>query len=145
MGLRPAGLAVGRESEELDVEEQALDDERQNINMFGHRFLLPFGRRLTQMEMDAAPSPTPSEPDNERRQEDRNMASPTLALVGGEDGDGGAPVPDGGEEGGGDEEMVDLDASIEDMDASAQEEGDEEVPEEEEDEGDGGDASMEEE
>lgn len=23
--------------------------------MFGHRFLLPYGRRLTQMEMDAAP------------------------------------------------------------------------------------------
>lgn len=28
MGLRPAGLAMGRESEELDAEEIALDDER---------------------------------------------------------------------------------------------------------------------
>lgn len=28
MGLRPAGLAMGRESEELDIEEIAMDDER---------------------------------------------------------------------------------------------------------------------
>lgn len=28
---------------------------QQDIDMFGHRFLLPFGRRHTQMEMDAAP------------------------------------------------------------------------------------------
>jgi len=72
VGLRPAGFAIGRESEDLDLEEMTLEDERvshlvwlyafvirltrqQHINMFGHRFLLPIGRRQTQMELDAAP------------------------------------------------------------------------------------------
>ncbi|ORX39154.1 hypothetical protein BD324DRAFT_618668 [Kockovaella imperatae] len=55
MGRRPPGVALGREAEELSDEEAAMEDEKQNINLFGHRFLLPFGRRLTQMEMEAAP------------------------------------------------------------------------------------------
>ncbi|ORY33128.1 hypothetical protein BCR39DRAFT_521378 [Naematelia encephala] len=111
VGQRPAGVALGREGEDLSDEEEALGAENQMVTQFGHRFLLPIGRRLTQMEMDAAASPTPSQPDDERRQEDRNVAS-VSPLVGGQ------PVLEGeleGEEGG---EVVDLDASIEDLDAS---------------------------
>jgi hypothetical protein len=70
IGLRPAGFAIGRESEDLDLEEITQEDERvsldtrssgsalmeqEQIRSFGHRFLLPIGRRQTQMEIDAAP------------------------------------------------------------------------------------------
>lgn len=54
-GKRPAGVALGKDAADLSDEEAALDDEKHAINAFGHRFLLPFGRRLTQMEMEAAP------------------------------------------------------------------------------------------
>lgn len=60
---------MGKESEDLEDEEAALEqesvcqapdvsyqtNEKHDIGMFGHRFLLPFGRRQTQMELDAAP------------------------------------------------------------------------------------------
>lgn len=73
MGKRPAGINLSRHADELSEEEDAMEDEKvgqslhhsdessltadsqQEVNMFGHRFLLPYGRRLTQMEMDAAP------------------------------------------------------------------------------------------
>ncbi|WRT69191.1 uncharacterized protein IL334_006175 [Kwoniella shivajii] len=108
MGWRPAGIGLAKEDDEVCNEEDILDHDQHDINMFGHRFLLPFGRRLTQMEMDAAPSPSPSEQDHERRQEDHTMASPVVA----------AELAEIGEE----EEQdgqVDLDASIEDLDDSA--------------------------
>ncbi|AFR96247.2 hypothetical protein C347_04425 [Cryptococcus neoformans AD2-60a] len=102
MGKSPAGMMLGREDEEVAMEEDLLEHEQKmNINMFGHRFLLPFGRRQTQMEMDSAPSPSPSEPDHEHRQEDNSMAMPMNTL----------PDEDGNEARG-----QDLDASIEDMD-----------------------------
>lgn len=37
VGLRPAGLAVGRESEDLDLEEMTLEDERVNLHVPFHR------------------------------------------------------------------------------------------------------------
>ncbi|KAL1407681.1 hypothetical protein Q8F55_007114 [Vanrija albida] len=100
-GKRPAGVALGKDAADLSDEEAALEDDKHAINAFGHRFLLPFGRRLTQMEMEAAPSPTPS--DHDHRQEDRG-AEPA------------SPVPPSPEldEPEGDE--VDLDASLEDRD-----------------------------
>ncbi|AAW44169.1 hypothetical protein CNF00470 [Cryptococcus deneoformans JEC21] len=101
MGKNPAGMMLGREDEEVAIEEDVLEHEQMNVNMFGHRFLLPFGRRQTQMEMDSAPSPSPSEPDNEHRQEDNSMAIPVNTL----------PDEDDDEARG-----QDLDASIEDMD-----------------------------
>ncbi|KAE8543688.1 hypothetical protein D1P53_000404 [Cryptococcus gattii VGV] len=105
MGNNPAGMMLGREDEEVTLEEDVLEDEQMNINMFGHRFLLPFGRRQTQMEMDSAPSPSPSEPDHDHRQEDNSMAMPANTL----------PDEDDDEEHG-----QDLDASIEDMDDSGE-------------------------
>lgn len=72
------------------------------------------------MELDAAPvspnhpsaiaankqSPTPSEPDIERRQEDMNLASSPAPGENGQTGEGQA------------EDMVDLDGDMEDMDDS---------------------------
>ncbi|WVR08928.1 hypothetical protein IAU60_005987 [Kwoniella sp. DSM 27419] len=113
MGRRPAGTGLGKDDDEVGAEEDMLDQEQHDINMFGHRFLLPYGRRLTQMEMDAAPSPSPSEPDHERRQEDRTMGSPGSPVMQQE-------VAEEDEEG-----PVDLDASIEDLDASEVQEEDE--------------------
>ena len=52
-------------------------------------------------------SPTPSEADQERRQEDRNLGSP---HPGGPIGEGDETLDEGGQ--------VDLDASVEDLDAS---------------------------
>ncbi|WOO85004.1 uncharacterized protein LOC62_06G008509 [Vanrija pseudolonga] len=101
-GKRPVGVALGKDAADLSDEEAALDDEKHAINAFGHRFLLPFGRRLTQMEMEAAPSPTPS--DHDHRQEDRNAEPPSPIP----------PSPELGEQEGGE---VDLDASLEDRDA----------------------------
>ncbi|WWC72974.1 uncharacterized protein I206_106938 [Kwoniella pini CBS 10737] len=112
MGRRPAGVGLGKDDDEVIHEEDLLDHEQHDINMFGHRFLLPYGRRLTQMEMDAAPSPSPSEHDHERRQEDHTMGSPMMETQ--TQGINGA---EGDEEGEGDE-VVDLDASIEDLDDS---------------------------
>ncbi|TXT13205.1 hypothetical protein VHUM_01606 [Vanrija humicola] len=100
-GKRPAGVALGKDAADLSDEEAALEDDKHAINAFGHRFLLPFGRRLTQMEMEAAPSPTPS--DHEHRQEDRGAEPPS-------------PVPPSPELGDQDGE-IDLDASLEDRDA----------------------------
>lgn len=54
-GLRPAGISLGLDAGDLSDEEEAVEEERASVNAFGHRFLLPFGRRLTQMEMEAAP------------------------------------------------------------------------------------------
>jgi hypothetical protein len=72
-GRRPAGVGIGREGNELEEEEAAAEEEevrraafglmlllweltsQNNVGMFGHRFLLPYGRRQTQMELDAAP------------------------------------------------------------------------------------------
>ncbi|WVF65411.1 hypothetical protein IAT40_000138 [Kwoniella sp. CBS 6097] len=110
MGGRPAGTGLGKDDDDVIVDEDMLDHEQHDINMFGHRFLLPYGRRLTQMEMDAAPSPSPSEPDHERRQEDRTTGSAGSPLMQPQNLDG----EDEEEEGG----AVDLDASIEDLDAS---------------------------
>ncbi|WVQ93084.1 hypothetical protein IAU59_000148 [Kwoniella sp. CBS 9459] len=110
MGRRPAGTGLGKDDDDVIADEDVLDHEQHDINMFGHRFLLPYGRRLTQMEMDAAPSPSPSEPDHERRQEDRTMGSAGSPLAQPQNLD---EEDDGGEGG-----AVDLDASIEDLDAS---------------------------
>jgi len=74
-------------------------------------------------------SPTPSEPDHERRQEDQNMGSPTSLLVGGDAEEAGAV--------GGGEDEVDLDASVEDLDAG-------ELTEDEGGSGDEGEEGMEE-
>ncbi|OCF35700.1 hypothetical protein I316_02755 [Kwoniella heveanensis BCC8398] len=112
MGRRPAGTGLGKDDEDVIVDEDMLDHEQHDINMFGHRFLLPYGRRLTQMEMDAAPSPSPSDPDHERRQEDRTMGSAGSPLIQPRNLD---DDDEGDEEDGG---VVDLDASIEDLDAS---------------------------
>ncbi|WVW79497.1 hypothetical protein I302_101466 [Kwoniella bestiolae CBS 10118] len=120
MGRRPAGVGMSRDDDEVVNEEDILDHEQHDINMFGHRFLLPFGRRLTQMEMDAAPSPSPSEHDHERRQEDHTMGSPLMEpQIQGEDGEEDEEDEEG---------AVDLDASIEDLDNS-------EMVDEEENEG----------
>ncbi|EIW66105.1 hypothetical protein TREMEDRAFT_57865 [Tremella mesenterica DSM 1558] len=54
-GKRPAGMEVSKVSESLEEEEGVFEDYRHSINMFGNRFLLPYGLRLTQMEMDAQP------------------------------------------------------------------------------------------
>lgn len=90
------------------------------------------------MELDAAPvgevrllqhlwlnsadisiqSPTPSEPDNERRQEDRLVGDPPTPLVGGEQAQVDLPL------GGGEEEEVDLDDDVEDLDGDSGEEED---------------------
>ncbi|WVQ81128.1 hypothetical protein IAT38_003250 [Cryptococcus sp. DSM 104549] len=102
MGRLPAGVALGREEDLLDQEDDVLEHEQRDINMFGHRFLLPYGRRLTQMEMDSAPSPSPSEPDHELRQEDNTV--------------GHIPLENGQEAEEDEGEIRDLDASIEDMD-----------------------------
>jgi hypothetical protein len=83
------------------------------------------------MELDAAPvsrlidpssnsitdiqSPTPSEPDNERRQEDMNLASPTLRPVGA-NGQTDDPMDDEDE----DEDMRDLDGDVEDLDGDVE-------------------------
>ncbi|KAK8844115.1 hypothetical protein IAR55_006909 [Kwoniella newhampshirensis] len=123
MGRRPAGVGLGKDDEEIIVEEDLLEHEQHDTNMFGHRFLLPFGRRLTQMEMDAAPSPSPSEPDHERRQEDRSGpggVSPISPVV----GVGATGLDDLDDEDGGGAGIVDLDASIEDMDRSEGADGD---------------------
>ncbi|KAK6906155.1 hypothetical protein I203_100139 [Kwoniella mangroviensis CBS 8507] len=124
MGRRPTGVGLSRDDDEVMNEEDMLDHEQHDINMFGHRFLLPFGRRLTQMEMDAAPSPSPSEHDHERRQEDHTMGSPMMEPhIQGEQDD--EDEEDGGQ--------VDLDASIEDLDNSEMvDEGEEEGSMEEE-------------
>ncbi|WVQ63774.1 uncharacterized protein L199_001928 [Kwoniella botswanensis] len=125
MGRRPTGVGLSRDDDEVINEEDMLDHEQHDINMFGHRFLLPLGRRLTQMEMDAAPSPSPSEHDHERRQEDHTMGSPMMETqIQGEQDD-----EDDEEDGG----QVDLDASIEDLDNSEMvDEGEEEGSMEEE-------------
>ncbi|RXK35378.1 hypothetical protein M231_07368 [Tremella mesenterica] len=116
-GKRPAGMEVSKVSESLEEEEGVFEDYRHSINMFGNRFLLPYGLRLTQMEMDAQPSPEPSEPDQDRRQEDG--AVPSAPRTGRTDvgiqGDVMDGIEEGVEEVEGDEE-VDLDASVEDMD-----------------------------
>ncbi|EKD03734.1 hypothetical protein A1Q2_01960 [Trichosporon asahii var. asahii CBS 8904] len=104
-GKRPAGFAVAHDLADLSDEEAALDEEKASINQFGHRFLMPFGRRMTLGEMETAPSPTPSDPSH--RQEEAHAISPS-------------PVPE--EEEGAE---VDLDADLEDMDAS--DDGDEGV------------------
>ncbi|KAK4688357.1 hypothetical protein P7C73_g1755, partial [Tremellales sp. Uapishka_1] len=123
-GKRPAGTHLGREAEDLSAEENELENEKEAINKFGNRFLLPYGRRQTHMEMDAARSPTPSEADHERRQEDQNVGSPTTPLV-------GTAGEEELEEGQSEEAEADLDASVEDMDASGVEEGHETSMEEE--------------
>ncbi|WWC63901.1 uncharacterized protein I303_106506 [Kwoniella dejecticola CBS 10117] len=121
MGRRAAGVGLGKDDDEVIHDEDVLDHEQHDINMFGHRFLLPYGRRLTQMEMDAAPSPSPSEHDHERRQEDHTMGSPMMETQTQAQGGNMDMDDDGTEEG---NEVVDLDASIEDLDDSgAVEEG----------------------
>ncbi|WVN88025.1 uncharacterized protein L203_103224 [Cryptococcus depauperatus CBS 7841] len=101
MGRPPAGVMLDIQEEKISMDEDRVGHEEHNVNMFGHRFLLPYGRRQTQMEMDSAPSPSPTEPDHEHRQEDA-ASVPTLAV---------------GEE---DETPTqDLDASIEDLDADS--------------------------
>lgn len=40
---------------DLSDEEAQLDEEKHELNQFGHRFLIPIGRRITQMESEAAP------------------------------------------------------------------------------------------
>jgi hypothetical protein len=60
-------------------------------------------------------SPTPSEPDNERRQEDMNLASPTLRPVGA-NGQTDDPMDDEDE----DEDMRDLDGDVEDLDGDVE-------------------------
>lgn len=54
-GKRPAGFAVAHDLADLSDEEAALDEEKASINQFGHRFLMPFGRRMTLGEMETAP------------------------------------------------------------------------------------------
>ncbi|WWC91076.1 uncharacterized protein L201_006017 [Kwoniella dendrophila CBS 6074] len=107
MGKRPAGIGLGKDDDEVINDEDMLDHEQHDINMFGHRFLLPFGRRLTQMEMDAAPSPSPSDHDHERRQEDHAMGGSPMMEPQMQEGE----MED-------EDEQVDLDASIEDLDNS---------------------------
>lgn len=52
---RPAGVALGADAMDLSDEEAQLDEEKHELNHFGHRFLIPIGRRITQMESEAAP------------------------------------------------------------------------------------------
>jgi len=54
-GLRAAGVALAHDAQDLSDEEEMLEREKASINAFGHRFLMPFGRMMTQMEMEAAP------------------------------------------------------------------------------------------
>lgn len=54
-GLQPAGAALRIDAAELSDEENALEAEKEDLNHFGHRFLIPIGRRNTQMEAEAAP------------------------------------------------------------------------------------------
>ncbi|KAI9636808.1 uncharacterized protein MKK02DRAFT_45515 [Dioszegia hungarica] len=116
-GKRPAGVELGKEADEMSDEEGVIQDERDHLNLFGHRFLLPYGRRQTQSEIDAAPaSPTPSQEQNDRMQEDPQGG------VGGNVNMAAMPASDDlgdGEEG----EEVDLDASVEDMDGDDGEDG----------------------
>ncbi|TYJ56134.1 hypothetical protein B9479_003120 [Cryptococcus floricola] len=107
MGRTPAGVMLGREDDEVTLEEEMMDQEQHDVTMFGHRFLLPYGRRQTQMEMDSAPSPSPSEADHERRQED-----PSGILH------HHHHPPEDDTENEDDEDVADLDGSVEDMDAS---------------------------
>lgn len=60
MGKRPAGFAVAHDLADLSDEEAALDEDKAAINQFGHRFLMPFGRRMTLGEMETAPVSDPS-------------------------------------------------------------------------------------
>ncbi|GFZ47311.1 hypothetical protein JCM24511_05054 [Saitozyma sp. JCM 24511] len=132
-GRRPVGVGLGREAVEMEDEEAAMEEEENNIGMFGHRFLLPYGRRQTQMELDAAPqSPTPSQLEDDRRQEDLGVggvATSPLAPTGNPQ----TELTEMDEEQ--PEEVVDLDASVEDMDASGmydEEDGEQEEEEQEE-------------
>lgn len=54
-GRRPPGVATAADLAELSDEEAALDDDKAAVNQFGHRFLMPFGRRMTLGEMETAP------------------------------------------------------------------------------------------
>lgn len=114
-GRRPAGTSLTKESDALEDQEVEYEDMKHGIDKFGNRFLQPYGLRLTLMEMEQRPSPEPSDADQERRQEDRNGASPLASpMVGGMTTQ---PVENGEGEG-----EVDLDASVEDLDASGIEE-----------------------
>ncbi|GMK55301.1 hypothetical protein CspeluHIS016_0203570 [Cutaneotrichosporon spelunceum] len=107
-GLPPAGAALHLLAADLSDDEGVLDDEREDLNNFGRRFLIPIGRRNTQMEAEAAPSPTPS--DHDHRQEDRGGLSPSPEPM--EDIDLDASVDD--------LDAPDLDASLEDLDRSTE-------------------------
>lgn len=54
-GLPPAGAALTALAADLSDEEGALNEEKEELNNFGRRFLIPIGRRNTQMEAEAAP------------------------------------------------------------------------------------------
>jgi hypothetical protein len=54
-GLPPAGAALTALAADLSDDEGALNEEREELNNFGRRFLIPIGRRNTQMEAEAAP------------------------------------------------------------------------------------------
>jgi hypothetical protein len=54
-GERPAGSALAFDAQDLSDEEEAHEMQRSGITAFGHRFLMPIGRMMTAMEMEAAP------------------------------------------------------------------------------------------
>ncbi|KAL7421272.1 hypothetical protein Q5752_004157 [Cryptotrichosporon argae] len=137
-GRRAPGEDLAQDVVDRSDDEAQEDDKRMSIDQFGHRFLLPFGQRFTQMDRENAPTPDPSEPDPEHRQEDRNGIAPDFSA--GADETMGSD--DGGEAAAGDE--VDLDASVEDRDEGMDGDGDDGDGDGTDGEGEDGDAEAEE-
>ncbi|KAL7410732.1 hypothetical protein BDY24DRAFT_399166 [Mrakia frigida] len=116
-GRLPFGMDLVQEERDLSDEEDEWEDKNQNICEFGHTFLVPFGFRKTQEEIDAVQSrsPSPSPPSNA---EDLNSAQEPIA--------GGGGVNDSSDTEEDPDEQPDLDADVEDADGSAEGSEDEE-------------------